>query len=401
MKRFLLWGIGALFLFQAGSGVALAQASILKGPYLIYPGAPNQMTVLWQLDAPAVGVVDWRLESASTFKSAGVQVYQGDYQYQYTFTDLTPGERYYYRVRVGTVSATGTFCAAPASDATAVKLVVVSDTHTNVANFDFVCSGILNLFKQDSGYQTLLLLGGDLVDDGGKKANWQDGFFPRNMANILALEASVPIQAARGNQERSGSLFRTFFPYSYPNATSFWRSFDYGPLHVTVVDQYEAGWDQTTNVSTLSAPQLAWVEQDLKATTKPWKVILLHWPGWTADPTRNQEGIQQQVQPLCERYGVAAVIGGHNHWYTRASVNGVQHISTGGGGADLRSLPANWKDTPYMVAAASKLHFSKIAIDAQGLHFEAVEPAGNAIESFTIAEPPTPRIPTPSGMRIY
>jgi len=82
-------------------------------------------------------------------------------------------------------------------------------------------------------------------------------------------------------------------------------------------------------------------------------------------------------------------------------VNGVQHISTGGGGADLRSLPADWKSAPYMVAAASKLHFSKIAIDAQGFHFEAVEPAGNPIESFTIAAPPTPKIPTPSWMRIY
>ncbi|HNY27193.1 MAG TPA: metallophosphoesterase family protein [Candidatus Sumerlaeota bacterium] len=394
--------MGTLFLLQAGSGLARGQqtASILKGPYLIYPGEPNKMTVLWQLDAPAVGVVDWRLESGTTFKSAGVQTYQGDYQYQYTFTDLIPGERYYYRVRIGTLAATGTFCAAPAADATAIKLIAVCDTHTNVSNFDFVSSGMLNLFSQDIGYQTMLLLGGDLVDDGGKKVNWQDGFFPRDMTNILKLEASLPIQAARGNQERGGALFRTYFPYNYP-ASGFWRSFDYGPLHVTILDQYEAGWDVTTNTSTLSAAQMAWVEQDLKAATKPWKIVLLHWPGWTADITRNQEGIQQQIQPLCERYGVVAVVGGHNHWYTRASVNGVQHISTGGGGADLRSLPADWKSAPYMVAAASKLHFSKIAIDAQGFHFEAVEPAGNPIESFTIAAPPTPKIPTPSWMRIY
>ena len=61
-----------------------------------------------------------------------------------------------------------------------------------------------------------------------------------------------------GNHEGSANLFRTFFPFPYlSDSASFW-SWDYGPLHITVVDEFA----DFVNGST----QLRWIEADLRST---------------------------------------------------------------------------------------------------------------------------------------
>jgi hypothetical protein len=45
---------------------------------------------------------------------------------------------------------------------------------------------------------------------------------------------------------------------------------------------------------------------------------------------------------LCERYGVKLIAYAHNHWYERITANGIQHVTTGGGGAPLLPAPFVW-----------------------------------------------------------
>lgn len=79
-----------------------------------------------------------------------------------------------------------------------------------------------------------------------------------------------------------------------------------------------------------------WLTNDLASTTKPWKILLFHEPGWSAGGSHaNNTTVQTYIQPLCKQYGVDLVLNGHNHYYSRAVVDGVQHITTGGGGAPL------------------------------------------------------------------
>ncbi|MBK9777871.1 MAG: hypothetical protein IPP62_16200 [bacterium] len=46
----------------------------------------------------------------------------------------------------------------------------------------------------------------------------------------------VPFQARMGNHEGLGILFQKYLPYPFVNGR-YW-SYDYGPAHFTVVDQY-------------------------------------------------------------------------------------------------------------------------------------------------------------------
>jgi hypothetical protein len=84
---------------------------------------------------------------------------------------------------------------------------------------------------------------------------------------------------------------------------------------------------------------------------------------------------------------VSVVFGGHNHYYARAVVQGVHHITTGGGGAPLYSPN---RSAPNIVAAASVNHFCTVDIDGSRLHVRALRPNGTLIDSFSVVQQPTP-----------
>ena len=130
------------------------------------------------------------------------------------------------------------------------------------------------LEKNDS-FQSIILFVGDLVSNGDNESYWGNQFFDPSYPNILKLLARVPYQVAIGNHEGSGELFVKYFPYPFV-AGRYW-SFDYGPVHVVVVDQY-------VDYAPGSA-QYQWLEGDPADSTKIWKVILLHEPGWSAYST--------------------------------------------------------------------------------------------------------------------
>lgn len=142
--------------------------------------------------------------------------------------------------------------------------------------------------------------------------------------------------------------------------------------------------DQYVSYSTGSA-QLTWMENDLATTTKPWKFICLHEPGWSSGGGHENEiPVQDFIQPLCELYGVAIVFGGHNHYYARASVSGTEHLTVGGGGAPLRTPDEGY---PFIVTTASSFHFCKVDVDGSLLICEVVTPEGAVLDSFDLELP--------------
>jgi hypothetical protein len=181
--------------------------------------------------------------------------------------------------------------------------------------------------------------------------------------------AEVPYHACMGNHEGSGVLFREYFPYPFVS-DRYW-SFTYGPVHFLVMDQYVS-----------YAPgslQLTWLEDELAASTKPWKIVYLHEPGWSAGGHGNNASVQQYIQPLCEAYGVKILLAGHNHYYARCTYNGVQHITTGGGGAPLRTPDPS---EPYVRFCAEAHHFCKVEIRGRSLKLTAVRPDGSVLDEF-------------------
>jgi calcineurin-like phosphoesterase family protein/type IX secretion system substrate protein len=341
-----------------------------KAPYLIYNGNSTEMKVLWQLRSTEMCTIEWGLDTL--YSVGNVQTSEGnDHQHSYTIPNLAVDTKYYYQVTANQENHKGSFRSALDSNATNLKFFAYGDTRTYPASHNQVAAGIINTFTEDEDYQSLIIVVADLVNDGDIESDWDSQFFDPSYPNIQKMLASLPYQSCMGNHEGSGVLFQKYFPYPY-EAGRYW-SFDYGPAHFVVVDQY-------TSYGPGSA-QLAWIENDLASTNKLWKFVYLHEPGWSAGGHGNEPAVQNAIQPLCEQYGVPIVFGGHNHYYARAVVNNVHHITTGGGGAPLYAPIPTY---PNLVTTSMSLHFCKIEIDSNLLILTVENPSGVVLDSFTV-----------------
>ncbi len=372
MKRSLTaLAMAALVAFLIDSH-SLAQAAMRKGPYLIYEGNNTEMKVMWQVTQVETCTIEWGVDTTYSLGSATTGETTSDHIHFYRIMGLTPGEIYYYRVIAGGGNYEGSFRAAPSDEATAVKFFVYGDTRTYPADHDLVAQAIIGQYSADPDLRTLVVSVGDLVTDGDTEADWDNGFFDPTYTNISKLLREMPYQVAMGNHEGTGALFGKYFQYPFV-AGRYW-SFDYGPAHIAVVDQYTPYGTGT--------PQLVWLENDLASTTKPWKFIVLHEPGWSAGGHPNNSSVQTYIQPLCETYGVPIIFGGHNHYYARAIVNGVHHITTGGGGAPLYTPNPSYPNVVYAIKA---YNYCMIDIDGGICHFTGITRSGTVIDTFTVA----------------
>ena len=340
-----------------------------KKPYLIYEGDNTKYALLWQLKSEDTCLVEWGVDTNYTLCSAITSEYGNDHQHKFVFSGLTPGQKYYYRVN----NFRGSFYAAPDTGIKSIKFLAYGDTRSYPGAHNKVASQILKLINTDSAYQTFIINAGDLVSDGDYENIWDEEFFNAQYTSIRTMMSQLGYQAVRGNHEESGVLYKKYFPYPYQvNGAMYW-SFDYGPVHVAVLDYYD---DFSNN-----SAQINWLKRDLSNTNKPWKFITLHRPGWSAGGHSNKKLVQDVIQPICLQYDVKVVFAGHNHYYARAVVDGVHHITTGGGGAPLYTPDASY---PHIVSVAKALHFCKIDINDKTMHVSVIDAGGIELDNFSV-----------------
>ncbi len=364
---------------------AAPQAALRKAPYLVYRGDPTTMQVLWQPYTTATATIEWGTDTSYSLGSAETSEYGIAHQHAYTITGLTPGQKYFYRVTFTGTVYTGSFHAAPPVGAPALKFFAYGDTRTDVLTHNGIAAQMMHAVAVDSTRHTVIVSTGDLVNNGDSETDWDSQFFSSSYPALRRMTGNLPYQACMGNHEGTGAIFTKYFPYPFTGGR-YW-SFDYGPAHFVVVDQYT---DYTPG-----SDQLTWIADDLAATTQPWRFMVLHEPGWSAGGGHpNNTSVQQYLQPLCVQYRVAIVFGGHNHYYARAEVDGVKHLTIGGGGAPLH-VPV--PSSPNVVETAQSYHYCRLTIDGLHLGFTAVLGAA-VLDTFTIDYPTAvepERSPTP------
>lgn len=371
---------------------------IRKGPYMFYTGLNTEMKILWQVDVPQGCTMEWGTDPADLSDSATTTEIGSDHQHEYSIggdvekPPLVPGTKYYYKVTDGYGGAyTGSFTTAPVVNIDDLKFLVFGDTRAPAVGqvpyaYDDVCGAMNTFLAANPDYQTLTVLTGDWIHD-DTEADWQNMFFNRSLSNALEFHANMPINGCIGNHEMNvngGAVYEKYWPYPYETGGRYW-SFDYGPAHFAVMDQYV---DYSTG-----SDQYIWLENDLSTSTALWKFVVIHEPGYTAKEGGGNAGVRTYVQPLCVTYGVDMVLSGHDHYYSRSVVDGVQHITAGGGGAPLKGV--NWQS--HTVAAESVYHFCEIEIQGDTLYFSALRLDHSDIDSFSITKPwPEASSPSPA-----
>jgi hypothetical protein len=224
-------------------------------------------------------------------------------------------------------------------------------------------------------YQTIFLHTGDWVYS-DTDAYWASQFFSRtSVPDWLTLLSTVPVMGARGNHEGTCTYYIKYYPYNYQSGGKYY-SYDYGPVHVAVVDQY------TTYTS--GSAQYNWLQNDLQNSGKKWKIIVLHEPAYSdgGGHIDNTTAINSIV-PLANANHVSMIMGGHNHYYARIVRSGssLVHLTLGGGGASAHTPTGT---ATGLVSESAGLSFLRIDISGDNLNAYAYNNSGAVIDNFAL-----------------
>ncbi|MES1175151.1 MAG: metallophosphoesterase [Myxococcales bacterium] len=86
--------------------------------------------------------------------------------------------------------------------------------------------------------------------------------------------------------------------------------------------------------TSFDSTQGRWLEQRLKASTAPWRVVYFHHPPYSSGPHGSTLGMRWPFR----EWGASVVYSGHDHTYERFDVAGFPYIVNGVGGKDLYQL---------------------------------------------------------------
>lgn len=372
-----------------------ANAEFRKQPYLIFTGSNTEMKIAYQLYELDSCTVQWGTDSSLSTGSMTTTEYGDDHQHAAILTELTPGTRYYYRVD----TYMGSFTTAPPSDTPQIKFFAYGDSRTDNEMHDSICAAMKEIYEEDEDFRSIRVHSGDFVTYGAADTNWDGELFNANYMNIAELLSETALVPTMGNH---GYYLPSTESYKYepdiesttwkkymcsPFVNDRYWSFDYGPAHFVVLDQYPIylTWEMwSTDGGEISEEQLLWLESDLTASTKPWKFLVLHEPGFSAGTGyhANNLNVMDKIQPLCEMYDVTAIIAGHLHLYALSRFNEVHHVTTGGGGANP-SLDGD-PDADNLLHLAMEYNFCTVSIDDSLLTMNVIRPDGSKIMTHRI-----------------
>jgi hypothetical protein len=300
---------------------------LIQGPYLVYNDDPTQMTILWRTTSRVPVELRWGRQHFR-YESGDITVWPHDDEhnlYRAILTDLEPNSRYVYRLRIQDKYAPGMFYSAPDRQADKVKFLIYGATSAGSAAHDRVSKAIYGKIYEDPAYHSFLLHVGNWVEDIAQIAHWDDQFFGRgeHLRHARYVQSRMPLLGTSGRHGGETTLFRTLFPYEYPCRT--YHSFQYGPVHITVMDPYTdcaEGSDQYT-----------WLVNDLQGAEAPWKILVFTGPhSWTSDDAA-AVATRALLGPLCEKHGIRICIDGSTPGYARTRVGEIEYIGMGGGPA--------------------------------------------------------------------
>jgi predicted phosphodiesterase len=344
------------------------EVTFQKGPYLVPGTDAATMNVLWQADSAASYWVEVGTDTSFSLGKVTPGPATSDGLVKAVLTGLQPATHYLYRVTDGKQQAEGSFNTSPAASEP-FSFWVYGDSRSGQGTQNAITGDILSDIQAHPADQSFVLFSGDLMDQADEQ-NLQSNQFDPLYPSTRQMMSEMPMLNAMGNHDGT-QLFIKYFPY--PFAGHFYWSFTYGSVHVAVVDEY-------VDVSA-GSQQWIWLQQDLAASTQPWKFILLHEPGWSAGPHDDSEVVRQIVQNIAVHQHVAIVFAGHNHYYARAEVDGVIHITAGGGGAPLYDPQPG---SPNVVVAKKSYNYLKVDVTSSTLSVTALTPDNQVIDSFTV-----------------
>jgi hypothetical protein len=346
--------------------------TLLKGPYLQWVTDKTIVVLIETKDdaegfagvevsdegGGLVGTTDFTF--SKTFEKEGfppIDTYLGKAKIE----NLKPNTKYdYCVVSKGSKVACDAFWTAPLDKAyTPFTFVAFGDNRTDNDAHKKVIDGILSV----SDVPHFAINTGDLVAVGTDLTQWQE-FFDIERP-LLSKMAYYPVI---GNHEYpfwGKEYFQAWFDLDAPLGDELNYSFVFGNCAFVALN---------TNEDVTKGQVFDWMVAQLQSYHEAnyHVFVVTHHPIYTCSNHPPYEGGVEFLVPEFERYGVVAVLSGHNHLYEHFFANGIHYLTLGGGGAPLYDEENDTCDQPRVMW--KKVHHHMIvSVDGGKVQFTAFD----------------------------
>ncbi|HEY2932754.1 MAG TPA: metallophosphoesterase [Acidobacteriota bacterium] len=243
-----------------------------------------------------------------------------------------------------------------------LRLAVIGDSGTG-GTAQYQVARRMTAARSRFPFEMVLMLGDNLY--GSKKsADYRTKFEDPYRA---FLDAGVKFYAVLGNHDEPSERF--YKPFNMAD-----RYYEFKAPRQSV-----RFFALDTNL--LDPAQLRWFDRALSSASEKWKICFFHHPLYTSG-TRHQpdEARRALLEPLMVRYGVSAVLAGHDHFYQRLlPQKGIQYFISGGS-AKLRL--GDIRQSQISLAGFDRdYHFMLIEIAGDNLYFQTISRTGATVDS--------------------
>lgn len=303
--------------------ITVAEDHTVRYLHLTWQNDPKTtMTMSWKTDVSTASIVQYGLDNTYGNQVDGIS----GLWHHVEITGLTPDTFYHYRVGDGTNwNNDNTFKTGTAGNS--AQFLGFGDSQSSTpARYEVINA-------MDPITVDFSLYSGDFVEMSSEITEWYDWF-----QSFAKMTKDTPFMTTMGNHEKNHSYYYEFF--ALPGVEEYY-SFDYGPIHFSVLHTY---WEGFEDAGGDYDNQAAWLISDLEANDEAsWYVVMMHRPPFSSYPRNYEESdwyylINQTFVPIFEAYNVDVVLMGHEHGYERLEKNDVAYIISGGAGSRLYNI---------------------------------------------------------------
>lgn len=318
-----------------------------------------------------------------------------------TFTGLSPGTVYAYRVGDGVNwSEWFQFRTEPA-ESQPFSFVYFGDAQNDIRS---LWSRVTREAFRDAPRAAFFLHAGDLVNVADRDGEWGEWFEAGAFIN-----ATVPVIATPGNHEYTkrplpgGGERRTLTPhfpasFSFPDngLSEFGDSvyfIDYADLRVISLNSNERQQEQ-----------VAWLDRTLADNDRRWTAVTFHHPIFSMGKDRDNPELRALWKPVLDKHKVDIVLTGHDHTYARSGLVGPTRGLVGTANTGNGAVAHTEAGTVYVVSVSGpKMYEAKkdtgvelvrraedtqlyqvLTIDGDELRYEARTAVGTLYDAFTL-----------------
>ncbi len=320
-------------------------AAIGSAAYAAASAVPDNIRLTWSENPRTTQTIGWRTDASVSKGKVQYAVAGGAFRtaassapeklvtnigpvnlFSVTLRELQPGTKYRYRVGDGTNwSAYYTF-ETEREAADSFEFLVFGDSHEKKPLYNVWRQTVTRAYQQNPGARFVMSVG-DLIYSGRDYEQWQAWF-----AASQDVIAHIPDMPAIGDHEPRGvtskdewqrpeyfvKLFKV--PQNGPaDLKGEVYSFEYGPAHIAVLNSsFHYEFAGAAERKAMIQAEVAWLDADLAASTKPWKIVVYHDATYNLTPDRSGTLTKVNFGPIIDKHHVDVVFNAHEHAMARS-----------------------------------------------------------------------------------